>query len=85
MTRVAISGMGAVSAAGLGVPALWQAARHGVSQVGPLDIHRSDNLRVRIAAALRDFEPLDYLSEQEIRRCDRFTQFAPPQCGSGNC
>ena len=76
MTHVAISGMGAVSAAGIGVKALWDAARDGQSQVRPLDISRSEKLRVRIAAAVRDFDPADYLSEQEIRRCDRYTQFA---------
>lgn len=76
MTRVAISGLGAVSAAGLGVPALWHAARTGACQVRPLDIHRDETLRVRIAAAVDNFDPADHLSEQDIRRCDRYTQFA---------
>ncbi len=76
MTRVAISGLGAVSAAGLGVRALWHAAHAGECQVRPLDIHRDESLRVRIAAAVENFNPADHLSEQEIRRCDRFTQFA---------
>ncbi|MBU1175980.1 MAG: beta-ketoacyl-[acyl-carrier-protein] synthase family protein [Alphaproteobacteria bacterium] len=68
--------MGAVSAAGIGVAALWQAARDGDSKVGPLDIQRGESLRVRIAAAVHGFEPTEHLSEQELRRCDRFTQFA---------
>ncbi len=76
MTRVAISGMGAVSAAGLGVPALWQAVSAGKSQVHPFDIRQDEILRVRIAAMVHGFDPTKYLSEQEIRRCDRFTQFA---------
>lgn len=76
MTRVAISGMGAVSAAGIGVSALWEAARKGETQVSPLAIHRSETVRVRVAASVRDFDANEYLSEQEIRRCDRYTQFA---------
>ena len=76
MTRVAISGTGAVSAAGIGVPALWDAVSKGESQVSPLNIERGERIRVRIAASVRDFDPTVYLSEQEIRRCDRFTQFA---------
>lgn len=76
MRRVAITGMGAISAAGEGVEALWRAARDGVSAVGPLDIARGEKLRVRIVAAVRDFEPERHLSAADLRRCDRFAQFA---------
>jgi nodulation protein E len=74
--RIAITGMGAVSAAGLGVEALWGAARDGVSQIAPFNPPRGEALRVRIAGQLRDFAPEAYLSEAELRRCDRFTQLA---------
>ena len=76
MTNVVITGMGAVSAAGVGVDKLWQAARDGISQVGPLELRRSENLRIRIAASVRDFDPTLYIDEATLRRCDRFTQFA---------
>ena len=76
MTKIGITGMGAVSAGGVGVEALWQAARDGISAVSPLSIPRGENLRVRIAASVRDFDPREYLSESEIRSCDRFAQFA---------
>jgi nodulation protein E len=76
MTKIGITGMGAVSAGGVGVEALWQAARDGISAVSPLSIPRGENLRVRIAASVRDFDPSEYLSESEIRSCDRFAQFA---------
>jgi nodulation protein E len=76
MRRVGISGMGAVSAAGIGVSPLWTAARDGVSHVKSIDLPRGENLRVRIAASVTDFEPTDYLSDSEIRWCDRYTQFA---------
>ncbi|MBZ0217971.1 MAG: beta-ketoacyl-[acyl-carrier-protein] synthase family protein [Fimbriimonadaceae bacterium] len=75
MTRVAITGMGAVSAAGINVGALWNAAKKGLSAVRPLDIPRSELLRVRIAAAVQDFDPTDYLTAEQLSRCDRFTQF----------
>jgi nodulation protein E len=74
--RIAITGMGAISAAGIGVGALWTAARDGVSQVSPLDVPRGEKLRIKIAAQVRNFDPAPYLSEAILRRCDRYTQFA---------
>lgn len=74
--RVAITGLGAVSAAGLGVDNLWAAAINGVSQVGPLDMPRMDKLRVKIAAAVKDFVPEDHLTKAELLRTDRFSHFA---------
>ena len=77
MSRVGITGMGAISAAGLGVSALWRATRDGVCGVSPLTIPRSEPLRIRIAASVRDFNPADQMSEKKnSRRCDRYAQFA---------
>ena len=76
MRKVAITGMGAISAAGIGVDALWLAARDGVSAVGPLDITRGQSLRVRVAASVKDFDPASHAPADVMRRCDRFTQFA---------
>ncbi len=76
MTGVVITGMGAVSAAGLGVASLWEAARDGVSKVGPLSLPRGESLRIRIAASVPDFDPTRHIDEVTLRRCDRFTQFS---------
>lgn len=76
MIDVVITGMGAVSAAGLGVDALWQAARDGISKVSPLSLPRGESLRIAVAASVRDFDPALYLDETAMRRCDRYTQFA---------
>jgi len=77
MKRIAITGMGAVSAAGIGIDRLWTAAAAGESQVRALgELPRSEPLRIRIAARVPDFNPLDFLTEAEIRRCDPYTQYA---------
>lgn len=65
-----------MSAAGLGMDNLWNAAKNGISQVGPLDMPRMDKLRVKIAAAVGDFVAQDHLSKSELQRTDRFTHFA---------
>jgi len=76
MTRIAITGMGAVSAAGFGVPALWDMARKGRSGISSHDVRRGDSLRVRIAGNVPDFDPTEFLSSSVLRRCDRYTLFA---------
>jgi nodulation protein E len=74
--RVVISGMGAVSAAGLGIRKLWSAARDGVSQIRPLKLERPYGGRIKIAAQVPDFDPAAHLEEKILPFCDPFTQFA---------
>lgn len=75
-TRVVVTGFGAVSAAGLGVEALWTAARSGRSCIGEAQLSRDGSNRVKIAAQLKDFRPEDFIDAKVLPYCDRFTQFA---------
>ncbi|MCW2284192.1 nodulation protein E [Rhodoblastus acidophilus] len=61
--RVVISGMGSVTAAGIGVDALWTAARSGRSCVGPLDVRQPYGGRIKISAQVRDFDIEERLGE----------------------
>ena len=75
-TRVGITGLGAISAAGVGTELLWKSAKDGVSKTGPIDLPRGEKLRVKLAAIVKDFDPEGYLTNSEIKRTDRFAQFA---------
>lgn len=74
--RVVITGMGVVSAAGLGAETLWRAARDGVSQVRPLHLERTYTGRIKIAAQVPGFDPAAHLEPEILPYCDPFTQFA---------
>ncbi|GAC1562757.1 MAG: beta-ketoacyl-[acyl-carrier-protein] synthase family protein [Beijerinckiaceae bacterium] len=74
--QVVITGMGAVSAAGVGAEKLWAAARDGISQIRELALARPYPGRVKIAAQVRDFEPSDYIEPNMRALCDPFTQYA---------
>ncbi len=54
--RVHISGMGAVTALGLGTAALWEAARDGTSGVKTIALPRTEQQQVTTAAHLPDFD-----------------------------
>jgi nodulation protein E len=73
--RVVISGMGAVSAAGVGAGALWTAARDGVSQIRPLVTPHPYDGRVKQAAQVPDFDPAAHIDAKFLPFCDPFTQF----------
>ena len=73
---IAITGMGAVTAAGIGADALWQAARDGRSGIGK---HAFDweagNLITQIAK-VPDFNAQERFSRSELAVYDPFTAFA---------
>jgi nodulation protein E len=74
--QVVITGIGAVSAAGVGADKLWAAARDGISQIRELTLARPYRGRVKIAAQVRDFDQSDYIEPALRPLCDPFTQYA---------
>ncbi|NUJ78921.1 beta-ketoacyl-[acyl-carrier-protein] synthase family protein [Methylocystis sp. FS] len=74
--RIVITGMGAVSAAGVGATPLWRAARDGASCVRPLRSERPYVGRIKIAAQVPDFNPAAHIEAELLPYCDPFTQFS---------
>jgi nodulation protein E len=73
--RIVISGMGAVSAAGLGAEPLWQAARDGKSQVRELKLERPYDGRIKIAAQVPGFDPAELIEASLLPFCEPFSEF----------
>jgi nodulation protein E len=76
MDRVVITGMGAVSAAGLGVPAFAQALWQGASLIHPLTTVPPGNLKITTGAEFSTFDPAAHLSNDHQLLADRNAQFA---------
>ena len=74
--RVLVTGQGAVTAAGLGVEALWEACKSGRSAISTLDMQRPVKNNIRIGAQVKGFDPAAHLEAGIIPFCDRFAQFA---------
>ena len=74
--RVFITGMGSVTALGLGVDSLWAAARDGRTGVRELALPRTANQLVKKAAHLPDFDATGHLPPEVLRLTDRFAQMA---------
>jgi nodulation protein E len=76
MRRVVITGLGVVSALGVGREAHFAGLREGRCAIGPLQITDIERLSVTIAAQARDFVSEAYFSKGEIALLDRTTQMA---------
>lgn len=74
--RVVITGMGAITPFGTGKDKLWQSLVEGKSGIGPITRFDAENLPVTFAGEVKDFVPSDFINRKEIRRMDRFAQYA---------
>ncbi|WP_374546008.1 beta-ketoacyl synthase [Rhodoblastus sp.] len=74
--RVVVTGMGAVSAAGVGAELLWRAARDGKPCIGPLEVREPYGGRIRISAQVRDFDIEARLGPEVAPFADAFTAYA---------
>ncbi|KJV29715.1 beta-ACP synthase [Luteibacter yeojuensis] len=76
MPRVVVTGMGAISALGHDAHAHWRALLAGQSGIAALDHPRAAELRVKIAAQVRAFEPARHVDDRTLPLLDRVSQFA---------
>ena len=74
--RVVVTGMGVISPVGLDVPGMWQNLVAGRSGIGPITLFDTSSYDVHIAGEARGFDPGRFLPAKEVRRIDRFAQFA---------
>ena len=74
--RVAVTGLGVVSALGLTRDAHFEGLREGRSGIGDLEIEDVDRLSVRIGGQAKGFVGADRFDRQELTLFDRTTQLA---------
>jgi 3-oxoacyl-[acyl-carrier-protein] synthase II len=74
--RVVVTGMGAVTPLGNNVAAFWSRLVAGESGVRAITAFDASRVASRIAGEVRDFDASNVLDRKELRRNDRYTQFA---------
>ncbi len=74
--RVVVTGLGAVSPIGCTITEFWKSLLEGKSGVRRLTCFDPTNFTSKIAAEIKDFDPSPFLSPKEVKRMDRFVQFA---------
>lgn len=74
--RVVVTGIGAITPIGIGKDDFFHALENGVSGLAPITKFDASDYDTRIAGEVKGFEPTAYLDKKEVKRMDRFTQFA---------
>ena len=76
LKRVVVTGLGAITPLGNNVPSTWAALLEGVSGAGPITLFDASEFKTQFACQVKDFDPLKYFNAKEVRKLDRYTQFA---------
>jgi 3-oxoacyl-[acyl-carrier-protein] synthase II len=76
MSRVFITGLGAVTPVGNDVPTFWHNMKAGVSGAGPIRGFDASRHEVRFACEVKDFEASEWMDRKVARRASRSTHFA---------
>ncbi len=74
--RVVITGLGAVSAIGVGRDAYWESLKEGRSGIKKISSFDTTSYPCDVAGEITDFDPADFMTTQQARRIDRFAQLA---------
>lgn len=76
MTRVVITGIGAVVPIGNDATTTWENLVKGVSGAGPITKFDASDFPVRISCEVKDFDPTQWMDRKMLRRTAVGTQFA---------
>ena len=74
--RVVITGMGVVSPLGCTVKEFWEntlACKSGIDRIASFD---PSEFSTQIGGEVKDFDPSKWIEERELKKIDRFAQFA---------
>ena len=74
--RVVVTGLGALTPIGNGIPAYWDGLVSGKSGGAPITYFDASKFKTQFACELKGFDPSDYFDRKEARKMDRFTQYA---------
>jgi 3-oxoacyl-[acyl-carrier-protein] synthase II len=76
LRRVVVTGVGLVSAVGIGTEETWKNVLAGKSGAAPITHFDTTGFSVTFAAEVKGFDPLQYVEKKELKKMGLFIQFA---------
>lgn len=74
--NVVVTGMGVVSPIGTGIGKFWNSLQSGVNGVDRVQLFDVSEYASQMDAEVKDFDPTGIIDPKELKRLDRFVQFA---------
>ncbi len=74
--RVVVTGMGAVTPLGCGLAAFWDGLVSGKNGIDFITRFDASELKAKLAAEVKDFDPKAFLDAKLVRQTDRYQQYA---------
>lgn len=76
LKRVVVTGLGTINALGNNIPEFWDNLSKGVSGSEPITLFDASKFKTRFACEVKKYDPKDHFHRKEVRKLDRFAQFA---------
>lgn len=76
MRRVVVTGLGAVTPVGNTIQEFWSGLKSGSCGIDLISRFDASEMKTKIAAEVKNFDPLLYFEKKELRHTDLFAQYA---------
>jgi 3-oxoacyl-[acyl-carrier-protein] synthase II len=76
MRRVVITGVGPITAIGIGKQAFWEAIKHTKSGIGRVSTFDASIFKATSAGEILDWHPENFFAPHRLKRLDRYAQFS---------
>lgn len=76
LKRVVVTGLGAITPIGNNIKAYWEGLKNGVSGAAPITHFDASKFKTQFACEVKGYEPMDFFDRKEVRKMDKFAQFA---------
>ena len=74
--RVVVTGMGALTPIGNTLQQFWDGLISGTSGSANITYFDTTKFKTKFACEIKGYDPLDFFEKKEVRRYDKFTQYA---------
>jgi 3-oxoacyl-[acyl-carrier-protein] synthase II len=76
LKRVVVTGLGALTPIGNNIQEYWNGLASGKSGSAPITYFDTEKFKTKFACELKNFDESNYFDRKELKRLDKFTQYA---------
>lgn len=74
--RVVITGLGAITPIGKNVEENWNSIKEKKCGIDEITLFNTENFKTKLAAEVKECDPLEHFEAKQAKRLDRYSQFA---------